>query len=157
MAEVSPLRRRMIEDMTISNLSPATQQSYIYAVAKFSRHCGRSPDRLELEDVRTYQQPCQSTCDSCNNRPHFPGSGCRRSPFLIGSACGCSLLIPPFRASLIQGVRRGPSCSDWRPTEKKVYQEASTDEQAVGALVGVDLHHHCPDRARFQPRALVSR
>ena len=55
MAEVSPLRRRMIEDMTIRNLSPATQQSYIYAVAKFSRHCGRSPDRLGLEDVRAYQ------------------------------------------------------------------------------------------------------
>jgi integrase/recombinase XerD len=55
MAEASPLRRRMIEDMTIRNLSPATQQSYIYAVAKFSRHCGRSPDRLGLEDVRAYQ------------------------------------------------------------------------------------------------------
>jgi site-specific recombinase XerD len=45
----------MIEDMTIRNLSPATQQSYIYAVAKFSRHFNRSPDRLGLEDVRTYQ------------------------------------------------------------------------------------------------------
>ena len=55
MADVSPLRRRMIEDMTIRNLSPATQQSYIYAVAKFSRHCGSSPDRLGLEDVRAYQ------------------------------------------------------------------------------------------------------
>ena len=55
MAEVSPLRQRMIEDMTVRNLSPATQQSYIYAVAKFSRHCGRSPDRLRLEDVRAYQ------------------------------------------------------------------------------------------------------
>ena len=55
MAEISPLRRRMIEDMTVRNLSPATQQSYIYAVAKFSRHFGRSPDRLELEDVRAYQ------------------------------------------------------------------------------------------------------
>jgi integrase/recombinase XerD len=55
MAEVSPLRWRMIEDMTIRNLSPATQQSYIYAVAKFSRHCGRSPERLGLEDVRAYQ------------------------------------------------------------------------------------------------------
>ena len=55
MAETSPLRRRMIEDMTIRNLSPATQQSYIYAIAKFSRHFGRSPDRLGLEDVRAFQ------------------------------------------------------------------------------------------------------
>jgi hypothetical protein len=55
MTDVSPLRRRMIEDMTIRNLSRSTQQSYIYAVAKFSRHCGRSPDRLGLEDVRAYQ------------------------------------------------------------------------------------------------------
>ena len=52
MAELSPLRRRMIEDMTIRNLSPATQRSYVHAVAKFSGHFGRSPDRLGLEDVR---------------------------------------------------------------------------------------------------------
>ena len=55
MAEISPLRRRMLEDMTVRNLSPATQQSYIYAVSKFSRHFGRSPDHLGPEDVRTYQ------------------------------------------------------------------------------------------------------
>ena len=55
MAELSPLRRRMIEDMTVRNLSPATQRSYLNAVSKFSRHFGRSPDRLGLEDVRTFQ------------------------------------------------------------------------------------------------------
>jgi integrase/recombinase XerD len=55
MATMSPLRRRMIEDMTIRNLSPSTQQSYIYAVAKFSRHFNCSPDRLGMEHVRTYQ------------------------------------------------------------------------------------------------------
>ena len=55
MATTSPLRRRMIEDMTIRNLSPSTQQSYIYAIAKFSRHFGCSPDRLSLEQVRAYQ------------------------------------------------------------------------------------------------------
>jgi integrase/recombinase XerD len=47
MAELSPLRRRMIEDMTVRNLSPATQRSYVHAVAKFSRYFGRSPDRLQ--------------------------------------------------------------------------------------------------------------
>ena len=61
MAEMSPLRRRMIEDMTVRNLSPATQRAYIYAVSKFSRHFGRSPDRLGLEDVRAFQVHLVST------------------------------------------------------------------------------------------------
>ena len=37
MAQMTALHRRMIDDMTVRNLSPATQQSYVYAVAKFSR------------------------------------------------------------------------------------------------------------------------
>ncbi|MET4072463.1 site-specific recombinase XerD [Bradyrhizobium sp. S3.2.6] len=61
MADLSPLRRRMIEDMTVRNLSPATQRSYISAVSKFSRYFGRSPDRLELEDVRAFQVHLVST------------------------------------------------------------------------------------------------
>jgi len=52
MATMSPLRRRMIEDMTIRNLSPATQQSYLYAVAKFSRHFSVPPAQLGTEQVR---------------------------------------------------------------------------------------------------------
>jgi integrase/recombinase XerD len=55
MAPMSPLRRRMIEDMTIRNLSPATQQSYLHAVSKFSRHFARSPDRLGLDEVHAFQ------------------------------------------------------------------------------------------------------
>ncbi len=55
MTSISPLRRRMIEDMTIRNLSRSTQESYIYAVAKFSLHFKQSPDRLGMEEVRAYQ------------------------------------------------------------------------------------------------------
>ncbi len=55
MGQMSPLRRRMIEDMTVRNLAPAPQQSYLYAVAKFSRHFACSPARLGLEQVRAYQ------------------------------------------------------------------------------------------------------
>lgn len=51
MTEMSPLRRRMIEDMAVRNLSPATQRSYVHAVAKF----GRSPEKLGLEEVRAFQ------------------------------------------------------------------------------------------------------
>ncbi len=53
--QLSPLRRRMIDDMTVRNLSPATQRSYLHAVAKFSRYFGHSPDRLDIEDVRAFQ------------------------------------------------------------------------------------------------------
>ena len=55
MATMNPLRRRMIEDMTIRNLSPATQRSYLNAVSKFSRHFGRSPNRLGLDEVHAFQ------------------------------------------------------------------------------------------------------
>jgi hypothetical protein len=55
MTQVSPLRRRMIDDMTVRNLSPATQRSYVHAVAKFGRFFGRSPECLDLEDVRAFQ------------------------------------------------------------------------------------------------------
>ena len=52
MSRTSPLRRRMIEDMTIRNLSPATQRSDIHAVKKFSEYFGRSLNRLDFEEVR---------------------------------------------------------------------------------------------------------
>jgi integrase/recombinase XerD len=45
----------MIEDMTVRNLSPATQASYIHAVKKLSRYYRRSPEQLGVEDVRAYQ------------------------------------------------------------------------------------------------------
>src|SRR5437868_5187485 len=61
MAEMSPLRRRMIEDMTVRNMSPATQRSYIRAVAKFSRYFGCSPDKLTLDDVHAFQVHLVST------------------------------------------------------------------------------------------------
>ena len=61
MAEISPLRRRMIEDMTVRNLSPATQRSYLHAVSKLSRYFRHSPDRLGLEDVRAFQVQLVST------------------------------------------------------------------------------------------------
>ena len=35
---VSPLRRRVIDDMTLRNLSPAPQRSNLHAVAKFSQY-----------------------------------------------------------------------------------------------------------------------
>jgi hypothetical protein len=61
MAERNPLRRRMVEDMNIRNLSPVTQRCYVHAVAKFARHFNRPPDQLGLAEVRAYQIHLNST------------------------------------------------------------------------------------------------
>src|SRR5213080_4542910 len=52
---MSPLRRRMIEDMTIRNLSPKTQQGYIRTIKNFTAFLRRSPDTATFEDVRRFQ------------------------------------------------------------------------------------------------------
>jgi integrase/recombinase XerD len=51
----SPLRWRMIEDMTIRKLAPKTQQGYIRTVKDFAAFLGRSPDTASFEDVRRFQ------------------------------------------------------------------------------------------------------
>ena len=52
---MSPLRRRMIEDMTIRKLAPKTQQGYIRTIKNFAAFLGRSPDTASFEDVRRFQ------------------------------------------------------------------------------------------------------
>ena len=52
---MSPLRRRMIEDMTIRKFAPKTQHDYVQRVKNFAAFLGRSPDTASFEDVRRFQ------------------------------------------------------------------------------------------------------
>ena len=52
---MSPLRRRMIEDMTIRKFAPKTQHNYVQRVKNFTAFLGRPPDTATFEDVRRYQ------------------------------------------------------------------------------------------------------
>jgi integrase/recombinase XerD len=52
---MSPLRRRMIEDMTVRKLASKTQRDYVQRVKHFTAFLGRSPDTASFEDVRRYQ------------------------------------------------------------------------------------------------------
>jgi len=52
---ISPLRQRMIEDMTMRKLAPKTQASYISAVKKLSDYLGHSPHTATAEDLRRFQ------------------------------------------------------------------------------------------------------
>lgn len=52
---ISPLRQRMIEDMTLRKLGESTQTQYIRAVVRLARYLGRSPDSATAEDLRRFQ------------------------------------------------------------------------------------------------------
>ena len=52
---ISPLRRRMTEDMTVRGFTACTQRGYIRAVKDFTVFFGRSPDQASAEDLRRFQ------------------------------------------------------------------------------------------------------
>ena len=52
---MTPLRRRMTEDMQVRNFSPHTQNSYVQQVSLFARHFSKSPEILGPEEIRSYQ------------------------------------------------------------------------------------------------------
>ena len=52
---MTPLRRRMTEDMQVRNLSPQTQDLYVQQVSLFARHFNKSPELLGPEEIRSYQ------------------------------------------------------------------------------------------------------
>src|ERR1700675_3384799 len=56
--KISPLRRRMIEDMRMRKMSSKTQSMYIRAVQHFAGYLGRSPATASDEDLRRYQLHC---------------------------------------------------------------------------------------------------
>ena len=51
---MTPLRRRMIEDMKLRNLSARTINAYVSRVRFFAGHFGRSPEQLGRDDARAY-------------------------------------------------------------------------------------------------------
>jgi integrase/recombinase XerD len=52
---ISPLRRRMIEDMSIRKFAAKTQHDYVQRVKDFAAFLGRSPDTAKAEDVRCFR------------------------------------------------------------------------------------------------------
>ncbi len=52
---ISPLRQRLIEDMSMRKLSPNTQSGYIRAVRNLTRFLGHPPDTATAEELRKFQ------------------------------------------------------------------------------------------------------
>ena len=97
MAEVSPLRRRMIEDMSVRKLAATTQQFYLHHVSNFSRYfglrCGavtrRPSQRPPGVTFPSWSRPCDSfgcllASSEDRSRPHDgrqPADGSRRTGY----------------------------------------------------------------------------
>ena len=86
---ISPLRRRLIEDMAIRRLGPKTQYQYLRHVKRFADFVGRSADkshrraRLAVKDARL-------TCRRCHDR---------RSSWRTSSATADRRGVPPMPAT----------------------------------------------------------
>jgi integrase/recombinase XerD len=66
---MTPLRRRMIEDLRLRGYAAATQENYVLAVSLLARHYGRSPDLLTPEEIRAwilYRIGCGLSADTVN-------------------------------------------------------------------------------------------
>ncbi len=68
---MTPLRKKMVDDMTVRGLAENTIKTCILAVSGLARHYGRSPDRIEPREVQDYllhlHRECGLTWTSRNN------------------------------------------------------------------------------------------
>ncbi len=72
---ISPLRRRMTEDMTIRGFGPKTQTGYLRAVRDFTAFLDRTPDQADAEDLRRYQLHMRSSGASATRMNAAGGTG----------------------------------------------------------------------------------
>ena len=49
------LRKMMLEELQRRNYSASTTRNYLRVVADFAKHFGKPPDKLGLNELRTYQ------------------------------------------------------------------------------------------------------
>ena len=65
---VTPLRQRMIEDMSARKLGAHSQRSHISSCKRFAAFLKRSPDTATAEDIRLFQLHLAETGMSICNR-----------------------------------------------------------------------------------------
>ena len=87
---MTPLRQRMINDMTVRGLANSTMASYLRSVTRLARHYRRSPDQISAPEVQAYllflhqhHGLCWTTCNTIRHGVRF--FFYRRAPMLRNS------------------------------------------------------------------------
>jgi len=110
---ISPLRQRMIEDMTLRELSPQTQSTYIRAVINLTRFLGRSPHTATALAGAARPQETRDHGALCSSGHRGPARG-RQSTGIVETARlrPRACLAPPWRSrmsSALTGLLGGPN------------------------------------------------
>ena len=74
---MTPLRKRMIEELQLRNLSPRTKETYVRAVERFAGYWHQSPERLGPEQVRQYLLHLINDHHACTNTVLFQRAALR--------------------------------------------------------------------------------
>jgi amidase len=115
---ISPLRRRMIEDMTIRKLVPKTQHDYVQRVKDFAAFVRRSPDAVTMcrlrQDALEYHMYCKLN----------------RRAFVAGTAAGAALAIG-IALAMAQAGRPPPSQSGAAVTAFPIVEASIAGLQAA--------------------------
>jgi hypothetical protein len=96
---MTPLRKRMLEELQLRNLSQNTITAYLGAVGRFARYFGKSPEQLGPEQIRQYLLHLRNDKkDTWNTLQVYSGSSIRGSSSSLGltrrlllpkHGCGC--------------------------------------------------------------------
>src|SRR5215467_864777 len=115
---ISPLRRRMLEDMAMRGLRQETQRNYVRSVRSFAAFLKRPPDKATPEDIRRFQvhqaesgvQPQSINCSVSALRFFFTVTLNR--PDLSRRL---SLFATPASCRRCSASRKSDDCSRWHP------------------------------------------
>lgn len=123
---MTPLRQRMVNDMTVRGLAENTKKSYLYSVSGLAGHYGRSPDRISAQEVQDYliylHQERGLSWKSCN---------CARHAIRFFYRITLGLPEPHFYRTAGSNPCRG--------IKRYRRQVASFERHAAAAVVEVDI------------------
>lgn len=167
---MTPLRRKMLEDMRLHGLSERTRESYVGAVSKLARHYNRSPADLSETEIRQFflhlidTQKAVYKCSRCaHNRYSYHCCGNRHCPQCRGQAAAkwveqrrgellpvayfLVLTLPPAEFRVLVRANQKTAYRILFKAAAGSLMKLAADERHVGGRIGILAVLHTWSRA----------